>query len=81
MHERYGMMGLAFAACALAMSTPTPEEEEERRIRKTMYAIQEFARAFGPNARFYGYDRHPATRGGRTKSASLQRMIGRKKYR
>lgn len=76
MHER-AFLGLAYAGLALAMSQPTPEELEERRIRKAMYSIQEFARALGPNARFYGYGRHEATKS-KAKSASLQRMLGRK---
>lgn len=78
MHERYGMMGLCFAAMALACSEPTPEEMEERRIRKSMYAITELAKAFGPLSHIFGYGRHEATKT-KTKSASLQRMLARKR--
>lgn len=65
MHERYGMMGLAFACVALACSTPTPEEQAERDARRARERAEADAREAA---------RHPATKS-KPKSASLQRML------
>lgn len=89
------MGALAFAAFAGAMGggpdfkSMTLDEVEtwwvRSRIRarrelerKSMRAIADLAKAMGPARQHFGYLQHDATRG-KTKSASLQRMLGKGK--